>query len=86
MRSLCRKIPQIHMRKTGERSASLKEQCGFTTEYIASELGLSPDAIKKYLYGQRTPSLETFKAMCGLFGVSKIDDIVVWEEIRNEDQ
>lgn len=73
-------LPHIDWRATGKRIDMLRVQNNFTKPALARALNLSEDSIESYIKGRRTPSLDTLLALCDLFHLDSVNDILIREE------
>lgn len=77
----CR-ITGVDLPATGKHIRALMAAHHCTVKGLAQALCRSEGAVKNYLRGRNLPPLECLLAMSRLFGLEKIEDIIVWEVLQ----
>ena len=73
------KYSGIDIKATGRKMKSIMETNGYSAKGLANSLGVSNQAVYKWLNGQALPSLENLYQISKLFNV-KMDDMIVDNE------
>lgn len=71
------------MEKTiGRKLYDLRKQSGFTQDYVAEKLGVSPQAVSKWENDIACPDIMTLPNIANLYGIS-IDELFKNEEVKS---
>ena len=71
------------MEKTiGKKLQDLRKQSGFTQDYVAEKLGVSPQAVSKWENDIACPDIMTLPNIANLYGIS-IDELFKNEDVQS---
>lgn len=70
----------ISLEKTGPNIKEKIKTAGFTFKRISEEVGVNPQAVYKWAYGNSLPTIDNLVILAYLLGVT-IDELIITEDV-----
>ena len=75
-------IVNVNWKQTGKKIRNIMKQKKYSINKMANELHISESTMKNYIYAETKIPIEMLYNMTEIFEVEKIEDLLVFESMR----